>query len=55
MVEKGFVRIHVNDIPGLKEKYVVQELPSKLVYTVKHLPKILVMDQRPRIAKENPV
>ena len=35
MVEKGFVRIHVNDIPGLKEKYVVQELPSKLVYTVK--------------------
>ncbi|CAE7360569.1 GIP [Symbiodinium sp. CCMP2592] len=35
VIEKGFVRIHANDIPSLKAKYAVQELPSKLVYTVK--------------------
>ncbi|CAE7671934.1 TY4B-J [Symbiodinium sp. CCMP2592] len=35
VVEKGFLRVDAKDIAILKKKYVVQELPSKLVYTVK--------------------
>ncbi|CAE7197715.1 GIP [Symbiodinium sp. CCMP2592] len=35
VVEKGFKRIHVKDIEALKAEFEVQELPSKLVYTVK--------------------
>ncbi|CAE7563194.1 GIP [Symbiodinium sp. CCMP2592] len=35
VVEKGFLRVDAKDIAILKRKYVVQELPSKLVYTVK--------------------
>ena len=35
VVEKGFKRISVKEVRALKEQYVVQELPSKLVYTVK--------------------
>ncbi|CAE7467924.1 unnamed protein product [Symbiodinium sp. CCMP2456] len=35
VVERGFKRISVSDLPSLKQKGTVQELPSKLVYTVK--------------------
>ncbi|CAE7942340.1 TY5A, partial [Symbiodinium sp. KB8] len=35
VVEKGFKRITIQDVSGLKENHIVQELPSKLVYTVK--------------------
>ena len=35
VVGKGFTKIDKTDLPALKTQYVVQELPSKLVYTVK--------------------
>ena len=35
VVEKGFKRIRASEIENLKADYDVQELPSKLVYTVK--------------------
>ena len=35
VVEKGFKRIKAKDVSILKENHVVQELPSKLVYTIK--------------------
>ena len=35
VVERGFKRIAGGDLAKLKEKFQVQELPSKLVYTVK--------------------
>ncbi|CAE7897074.1 TY4B-J, partial [Symbiodinium necroappetens] len=35
VVEKGFKRIKIQDVSGLKENHIVQELPSKLVYTIK--------------------
>ncbi|CAE7270838.1 GIP [Symbiodinium sp. CCMP2592] len=35
VVEKGFQRIHVKDIEKLRAEHDIQELPSKLVYTVK--------------------
>ena len=35
VVEKGFKRITVQELRALREQHVVQELPSKLVYTVK--------------------
>ena len=35
VVEKGFKRIKIQDVSSLKENHIVQELPSKLVYTIK--------------------
>ena len=35
VVERGFQRVTTEDVAMLKQQYVVQELPSKLVYTVK--------------------
>ncbi|CAE7382490.1 unnamed protein product [Symbiodinium sp. CCMP2592] len=35
VVEKGFERVTTSEVSELKKKFVVQELPSKLVYTVK--------------------
>ncbi|CAE7496106.1 unnamed protein product [Symbiodinium sp. CCMP2592] len=35
VVEKGFKRIHVDEVQEMKKRCSVQELPSKLVYTVK--------------------